>query len=208
MALAGNHQKLQALQAFNLCVRCRKCCRKLGDISYSLNQIIHNCSDDVLLVRRKGQSSVWRPVGPLPKFPIPLKYVVCWFYTEERGCTEHGSRCSFARSREEASVWNVMKDEDLTIPQLVKEIKRKQRTLQPKPREKGGPSDCPLCQDRFPSHEDFMNHCFSVKHRRLIFEDTSLQWKYRNPPLTNKDLKLCERYLSDVLFRCFLHSKC
>ncbi|XP_048054667.1 helicase with zinc finger domain 2 isoform X2 [Megalobrama amblycephala] len=172
MAHVGNHHKLLTLQeTFDLCVRCKKCCRKLSDIQYSLYQIIHKCSENILLIRRKGQSSVWRPVAPLPKFPRPYK------------CPE------------EASVWNVMKDENLTIPQLVNVIKQNQRTLQSKPQEKGRLLDCMLCQERFPSREEFMNHCFTVKHRRLIFEDTSLKWKYRDPPLTHKDLKLCERSL-------------
>lgn len=198
MAHAGNHNKLKTLQErFDLCVRCRKCCKKLGDISYSLYETIHKCSENILLIRQKGQSSVWRPVAPPPKFPIPSTYFVCWFYSEEQGCTKHESRCSFARSREEASVWNVIKDENLTIPELVKVIKRNQRTLQSKPQEKGRLLDCMLCQERFPSREEFMNHCFTVKHRRLIFEDNSLKWKYRDPPLTYKDLKLCERYLSE-----------
>ncbi|XP_077088744.1 3'-5' exoribonuclease HELZ2-like [Siphateles boraxobius] len=193
MALVGNQHNLQILQErFNLCARCKKCCRKHSAISYSLNQIFHNCSENILLVQRKCPNSVWRQVAPLPDFPRPYKYVVCWFYTEERGCTEHGSRCSFARSREEAFVWNVLKDLNLTIPQLVNLIKRNQRTPQSRPQEKGS---CTLCQEHFPTDEEFMNHCFTVKHRRLIFEDTSLQWKYRDPPPTYNDLKLCERSL-------------
>ncbi|XP_067314831.1 3'-5' exoribonuclease HELZ2 [Pseudorasbora parva] len=196
MALVGNHHNLQTLQeTFSLCARCRKCCRKHSAISYSLNQIAHHCSENILLVKLKGPNLVWRPVAPLPNFPRPYKYVACWYYTEEHGCKTHGSRCSFARSPEEASVWNVMKDENLTIPQLVNVIKRDQRTLQTKSQEKRGPLDCPLCQEHFRTDEEFMNHCFTVKHRRLIFEDTSLQWKYRNPPPTNKNLKLCERSL-------------
>ncbi|KAK9973867.1 hypothetical protein ABG768_024568 [Culter alburnus] len=196
MAHVGNHHNLPTLQEkFDLCVRCKKCCRKLSDIQYSLYQTIHKCSENILLVRQKGQSSVWRPVAPLPEFPKPAAYVACRFYIEGRGCTKHESRCSFARCSEEASVWNVMKDENLTIPQLVNVIKRNQRTLQSKPQEKGRLLDCMLCRQRFPSREEFMNHCFTVKHRRLIFEDTSLKWKYRDPPLTYKDLKLCERSL-------------
>ncbi|KAG1930154.1 helicase with zinc finger domain 2 [Pimephales promelas] len=193
MALVGNHHNLQTLEEeLNLCVRCKKCCRKHTVIRYSLNQIIHSCSENILLVQWKRPNSVWRPVAPLPGFPIPYKYVACWFYTEEHGCKKHGNRCSFARSAEEASVWNVMKDLRLTIPQLINVIKRNQRTLQSKPQEKGS---CTLCQGHFPTDEDFMNHCFTVKHRRLIFEDTSPQWKYRDPPPQYKDLKLCERPL-------------
>lgn len=38
-----------------------------------------------------------------------------------------------------------------------------------------------------------MNHCFTVEHRKLIFEDSSSQWKHRDPAQSYKDLKLCER---------------
>lgn len=86
-----------------------------------------------------------------------------------------------------------MKDEKLTIPKLVKVIKQNQRTLQ-----KRGEFDCTLCQVHIPNDEELMNHCFTVKHRRLIYEDTSQTWKYRDPPPTYKDLKLCERYLYEV----------
>uniref|UniRef100_A0A9J7XFQ1 Helicase with zinc finger 2a n=1 Tax=Cyprinus carpio carpio TaxID=630221 RepID=A0A9J7XFQ1_CYPCA len=67
-------------------------------------------------------------------------------------------------------------------------IKQNQRTLQ------GGQFNCTFCHVHFPTDEELMNHCFTVKHRRLIFEDTgtSQTWKYRDPPSTYKDLKLCE----------------
>ncbi|XP_016402096.1 helicase with zinc finger domain 2-like [Sinocyclocheilus rhinocerous] len=195
MAFAGNHHNLQTLESYKLCVRCNKCCKKHNEISYSYKEIIHNCSEDILLIKRKGSNSLWRPVAPLPDFPRPFKYVVCWYFTEESGCTQHGRKCTYARSSEEAALWNVMKDENLIIPKLVKMIKQNQRTLQSKSQEKRGQFDCTLCQVHIPNVEDLMNHCFTVKHRRLIFEDTSQTWKYRDPPPTYKDQKLCERSL-------------
>ncbi|XP_052414063.1 helicase with zinc finger domain 2 isoform X2 [Carassius gibelio] len=70
-------------------------------------------------------------------------------------------------------------------------IKQNQRTLQ------GGQFDCTFCHIHFPTDEELKNHCFTVNHRRLIFEDTgtSQSWKYRDPPPTYKDLKLCQRFL-------------
>ncbi|XP_058635593.1 helicase with zinc finger domain 2-like [Onychostoma macrolepis] len=198
MAFAGNHHNLQTLQeSYELCVGCNKCFKKQKEISYSYKQISHICSENTLLIKRKGNNSVWRPVAPLPDFPRPYKYVVCWHFTEESGCKQHGSRCTFARSSEEAALWNIMKDENWTIPKLVKVIKPNQRTLQSKSQEKGRQFDCTFCRIHFPTDEKLMNHCFSVKHRRLIFEDTgtSQTWEYRDPPPTHKDLKLCERSL-------------
>ncbi|XP_059426335.1 helicase with zinc finger domain 2-like [Carassius carassius] len=196
MALAGNHHFLQTLkQRFSLCFRCDKCCKKHDEISYSLNQVIHDCSEDILLIKRKRKNSVWRPVAPRPGRPRPNKYVVCRYYTKETGCKRHGSRCTFARCSEEAALWNVMKKENLTIPQIVNMTKHNQRTSQSKSGRKAEQFACTLCQVHFPTAEKLMNHCFTVKHRRLIFEDTSQSWKYRDPPSTYKDLKLCERSL-------------
>ncbi|XP_058635595.1 helicase with zinc finger domain 2-like [Onychostoma macrolepis] len=193
MALTGNLQAL--LETRKLCVRCNKCCKKHNEISYSHKEIIHNCSEDILLIKQQGNNSLWRPVNPLPGHPRPPKYVVCWYFTKESGCIQHRGRCTYARSSEEAVLWNIMKVKNLTIPKLVKVIKQKQRTLQSKSQEKGGQFDCTFCRIHFPTDEELMNHCFTVKHRRLIFEDTSRTWKYRDPPPTHKDLKLCGRSL-------------
>ncbi|XP_016118989.1 helicase with zinc finger domain 2-like [Sinocyclocheilus grahami] len=88
-----------------------------------------------------------------------------------------------------------MKREKLTIPKIVNMTKQNQRTPQSKSRRKGGQFACTLCQVHFPKAEKLMNHCFTVKHRRRIFDETSQTWKYRDPPPTYKDLKLCGRSL-------------
>uniref|UniRef100_A0A672KK27 Helicase with zinc finger domain 2-like n=1 Tax=Sinocyclocheilus grahami TaxID=75366 RepID=A0A672KK27_SINGR len=80
--------------------------------------------------------------------------------------------------------------EKLTIPKIVNMTKQNQRTPQSKSRRKGGQFACTLCQVHFPKAEKLMNHCFTVKHRRRIFDETSQTWKYRDPPPTYKDLKL------------------
>ncbi|XP_051562534.1 helicase with zinc finger domain 2-like [Myxocyprinus asiaticus] len=327
MAFGGVTNYIQTLQErYDLCVRCNQCTRRgSGKISYSLIGVNHECSENILLVKYKGKGSVWRPVATLPDFPRPHRYDVCWYYSEEHGCKEHGNRCTYARSEEEAALWNFIKDEDLTIPQLVNLIKtnpcsspedrttlehltaveriisvfkgrfvelckrcfhvvpqkisfklqngkctnghswqpllayckkdeqsrdiyteirplprqqsnidycryvangepcrhgdhhcsfahnkvemavwRAERTeglnrlelLQSKSQDRRQQFYCKLCDRKFTTNEDFMNHCFTLGHRRLIFEDSSFLWKYRDPPPTNKDLKLCARYLT------------
>ncbi|KAI7808056.1 helicase with zinc finger domain 2 [Triplophysa rosa] len=52
---------------------------------------------------------------------------------------------------------------------------------------------CKLCSQHFSTEEELMNHCFTVEHRKQIFEDTSSQWKHRCPAQSYKDLKLCDR---------------
>ncbi|XP_051996512.1 LOW QUALITY PROTEIN: helicase with zinc finger domain 2 [Xyrauchen texanus] len=327
MAFGGNPKNLRTLQErYNVCVRCNQCIKRgSSDISYSLLRVNHKCSENILLIKRQGCQLVWRPVSALPDFPRPQTYNTCWYYNEAHGCRQHGNRCTYARSEEEAALWNFMKDEDLTIPQLVNLIKTNpwsppdgDRTtleclaaverfisvfkgrfvevckrcfhlvpqkisyklqsaqctsghgwqpllafykkdkqsrdiyteIRPLPRQqshiancmyvaKGEPCKhgdqrcgfahnevemavwraesreglnrldllqsksqnrrqpfyCKLCNGKFPTNEAFMNHCFTLAHRRLIFEDSSSLWTYRDPPPTIKDLKLCTRYL-------------
>lgn len=338
----GNHEFTKLQKTYDLCVKCRKCCVGKTDISYYLVPLAHQCSRDIVLVRQKGNSNHWRPVGHRPKFPQPAKYDVCWYFKEGKGCKSHGLNCSFARSTEEAAVWNFMKKDELQFSQLInllikssaqstslenlapptgcpevvqkiisssqgtfielcktcfndnpqKISSREQGTscsghrwkstlvfcqkgeqgrvvydeIRPLPRtgvqqfkyckyvEKGEPCwhgahrcwfahssiertvwmsesqngldrsqllhaslkmqgsqgsgarshaasqeqerqhYCQLCKCQFRTHEDFMDHCFTVKHRKLIFEDTPFTWKYRDPPIMSKIFKLCERF--------------
>ncbi|XP_051567604.1 helicase with zinc finger domain 2 [Myxocyprinus asiaticus] len=197
MAFGGNTKNLRTLQErYNACVRCNQCIKRgSNEISYSLLRVNHKCSENILLIKRKDYRLVWRPVAALPDFPRPQRYDVCLHYSEEHGCRQHGNRCTYARSEEEADLWNFMKDEDLTIPQLVNLIKTNPWSPQLKSQDRRQQFYCKLCNGKFPTNEDFMNHCFTLEHRRLIFEDSSSPWKYRDPPPTNKDLKLCTRYL-------------
>ncbi|XP_066521197.1 3'-5' exoribonuclease HELZ2 [Hoplias malabaricus] len=339
--LPGNHDFHLLLQTHDLFLRCSQCCRAKTDISYSLVDLAHKCSKDIILVKLKGNNIKWNIVAKRPKFPQPLKYEVCWHYREGNGCTVHGNRCSFARSKEEAAVWNFMKKTSLEYHQLINLLlngptflpsqesalasssgdisvvqgilsnfqgsfielcklcfydnprkisfrengsccaghkwspllvfcqKGEQKKvvydeIRPLPKnrmlqwkyckyvEKGDPCwhgshrcwfahsriemtvwesessgsldrshllqasqrqqpqssgtgsraasqerkrqhHCLVCNCHFPTNEEFMNHCFTAKHRKLIFEDAPFTWKYRDPPLTSKTFKLCER---------------
>uniref|UniRef100_W5LDR9 Helicase with zinc finger 2 n=1 Tax=Astyanax mexicanus TaxID=7994 RepID=W5LDR9_ASTMX len=340
MLLAGNTNLRRLQTTHDLCVVCRQCCKWTTDISYKIVSIAHRCSKDIILVRQKGNNGRWRPVAQRPKFPNPAKYEVCWHYIEGKGCTVHGNRCSYARTTEEATVWNFMKRECLEFTQLINMLpngstcstsqenlapppgsssavqrilssfqgtfvelcstcfhespqkisSRKQakccvghnwkptlvfcqkgeqrrvgydeirhlprrtykkwryckyvennekclhganrcwfahssiekmvwelettgsldRTLllqasqQRQPQSSGASSRqapqeqerqhyCHVCECQFQTNEDFMNHCFTIKHRKLVFGDMPSAWRYREPPLTSKVFKLCER---------------
>ncbi|KAL6458357.1 hypothetical protein MHYP_G00335870 [Metynnis hypsauchen] len=337
---AENHNLRKLQETYDLCVRCSRCCKGKTDISYNLVALPHQCPRNILLARQKGNNKKWRAVAQRPKFPQPSRYEVCWHYTEGKGCKVHGQRCSYARSTEEAAVWNFLKNEWLDFTQLinmlpngstfpthqenlapslgcleaVKQIlsnfqgtfvelckncfhdspqkisSREQGTvctghswspilvfrqdgeqkrviydeIRPLPKhnirqwnyckyvKKGEPCwhgahrcwfahsciektvweseskgildrsrllhasqrrqsqssgassrtvsqererqhYCQVCKSQFPSNEEFLNHCFTVKHRKLIYEDTSSTWQYRDPPWTTKVFKLCER---------------
>lgn len=92
----------------HLKLACTQCCVKEKEISYALNSVQHQCQRNLLLCRVRGGSK-WRPVARRPLFPNPSQYVVCDFFVENFGCTRHKNRCTFARSDEEAAVWNFVK---------------------------------------------------------------------------------------------------
>ncbi|KAI4884903.1 hypothetical protein NFI96_031681, partial [Prochilodus magdalenae] len=330
--------KLQ--ETYDVCVRCSRCCKGKTNISYDLVALAHQCPRNILLARQKGNNSKWRLVTQRPKFPQPSSYKVCWYFSEGKGCTLHGDRCAYARSSEEAAVWNFMMKAQLEFTQLIKLLPNgstfptHQENQAPAPgcvevvqeilskfqgtfvelckncfhdsprkitlREQGTPCTghswspilvfcqkgdqktvvydeirplpncnfqqwnycryvengepcwhgadrcwfahshiemavwklestgsldrshllhasqrrqsqssgassrsasrererqhyCHVCKCQFPSNEEFMNHCFSVKHKKLIFGDSSYTWKFREPPLEGKVFKLCER---------------
>lgn len=96
------------LSAHDLKLVCIQCCVKQKEITYTLKSVHHQCACTLLLCRAKGGRQ-WRPVSKRPAFPNPSKYEVCHFFVEGSGCTHHRNRCTFARSKEEAAVWNFEK---------------------------------------------------------------------------------------------------
>ncbi|CAL8341052.1 unnamed protein product [Lota lota] len=100
------------LSTHDLKVVCATCATRTNEISYTLQSVVHQCASNLLLGRAKG-SSQWRPISRRPEFPRPSKYDVCWHFVEGSGCSIHYNRCTFARSPEEAAVWNFEKQQGL-----------------------------------------------------------------------------------------------
>ncbi|KAM9859234.1 3'-5' exoribonuclease HELZ2-like [Aulostomus maculatus] len=91
---------------------CAQCSIQENEITYMIKSVPHQCAHNLFLCRATGGSK-WRPVSRRPAFPNPIRYMVCNYYVEGRGCTEHKNRCTFARSEEEAAVWNFEKHQKL-----------------------------------------------------------------------------------------------
>ncbi|XP_026162464.1 helicase with zinc finger domain 2 isoform X2 [Mastacembelus armatus] len=91
---------------------CPQCCVKEKEITYTLKSVHHHCARSVLLCKEKGKTK-WRPVSRRPRFPNPSQYAVCSYFVEDSGCTYHKNRCTFAKSDEEAAVWNFVKHHKL-----------------------------------------------------------------------------------------------
>uniref|UniRef100_A0A667XTW8 RNB domain-containing protein n=1 Tax=Myripristis murdjan TaxID=586833 RepID=A0A667XTW8_9TELE len=102
----------QLLSTHDLKLACSKCAVKEGDVTYRLTSVQHQCARDLLICKAKAGSK-WRPVSRRPKFPIPFRYEVCWYFVEGSGCTKHKNRCTYATSDEEAAVWNFEKSQGL-----------------------------------------------------------------------------------------------
>ncbi|XP_075952931.1 3'-5' exoribonuclease HELZ2-like isoform X1 [Anarhichas minor] len=101
---------------------CEQCSVKEKEITYSVQSVSHKCSRNLLLAKDKA-SSQWRPVSERPtcgQFGRNVFYEVCKFYVEGSGCTKHGQGCTYARSYEEAVLWNYVRVRDIDQDELIR----------------------------------------------------------------------------------------
>ncbi|NXX99582.1 HELZ2 Helicase, partial [Centropus bengalensis] len=104
-------------QELELRLVCSKCSVRENEITYHLRDVEHKCMYEILLARRR-RSTVWRKVSRRPDFPSPARYAVCRYYVVGQGCRKHMNQCTFARSLEEAMVWNFERNQHLKWHQL------------------------------------------------------------------------------------------
>ncbi|XP_028314617.1 helicase with zinc finger domain 2-like isoform X2 [Gouania willdenowi] len=102
----------------DLKVVCELCSAKERDISYTIKSVLHKCGRSILLAKAKA-SKQWRPVSKRP-FHKNILYKVCIHFVEGSGCTEHGHECTYARSCEEATVWNFLGDRNINENKLMR----------------------------------------------------------------------------------------
>lgn len=103
---------------------CDQCSVKEKEITYIVQSVSHTCSRNLLLAKDKA-SDKWRPVSERPtrgQFGQNVIYQECNFYVEGAGCTQHGQGCTYARSCEEAAVWNYVKDRHIDREELIRLI--------------------------------------------------------------------------------------
>ncbi|XP_058486886.1 helicase with zinc finger domain 2-like [Solea solea] len=101
---------------------CDLCSVEDNEITYSVKSLYHECSSNLLLAKAKT-SDQWRPVSERPTQGIFGRYVlykVCNFFVEGSGCTLHGNECTYARSNEEATVWNYIRDNKMDCDELIR----------------------------------------------------------------------------------------
>ncbi|XP_072270422.1 3'-5' exoribonuclease HELZ2 [Pyxicephalus adspersus] len=115
------------LAKVELRLACNKCSRKLHVITYTCNNVNHNCSANLLLSRPKDAKKInkWHEVRCRPAYPKPARYSICWHYRPTQGCITHFEKCSFAWTDEEVQVWSFEKDHHLERSHLRSLLKGK-----------------------------------------------------------------------------------
>ncbi|XP_073325173.1 3'-5' exoribonuclease HELZ2-like [Pagrus major] len=106
----------------DLKVVCDLCSIKEKEVTYTVQSVSHKCSRNLLLAKEKA-SNQWRPVSDRPthgNFGPSVLYQKCNFFVEGSGCAQHGQRCTYARSNEEAIVWNYMRDKNIDKNQFIR----------------------------------------------------------------------------------------
>ncbi|XP_044069058.1 helicase with zinc finger domain 2-like isoform X3 [Siniperca chuatsi] len=110
------------LETLDLKAVCDLCSVKEKEITYTVQSVSHECSRNLLLAKAKA-SKQWRPVSERPTcghFGQNVLYQKCNFFVEGSGCTLHGQECTYARSYEEATVWNYVRDKKIDKDKLIR----------------------------------------------------------------------------------------
>lgn len=118
-----NHEPLaDVLATLDLKVVCDLCCVKEKEITYTVKSVSHKCRRQLLLVKTKA-SDKWRPVSERPtrgQFGQNVLYQKCNYFVEGSGCTQQGQECTYARSHEEATIWNYVRDKKIDKDELIR----------------------------------------------------------------------------------------
>lgn len=110
------------LATLDLKVVCDLCRVKENEITYTVKSVRHECQKKLLLVKTKA-SDKWRPVSERPthgQFGPNVVFRKCNFFVEGCGCKQHGQGCTYARSHEEAFIWNYVRDKKIDQNELIR----------------------------------------------------------------------------------------
>nr|XP_020509953.1 helicase with zinc finger domain 2 [Labrus bergylta] len=144
------------LNTLDLKAACELCCTKYKEITYTVQSVTHKCRRNLLLAKFKS-SQQWRPVSERPtsgQFGRNVFYKECLYFSEGFGCSQHGDNCTFARSFEEATVWNHIRDEDMDRDEFMRLIIKSEAASTPEHAAQSILQQCPgefmeLCRDCF-----------------------------------------------------------
>lgn len=157
------------LPTLDLKAVCDLCSIKEKEITYKVQSLSHKCSRNLLLAKDKA-SNQWRPVCDRPTggfFGRNVFYQVCNYFIEGSGCTQHGQGCTYARSYEEATVWNYVKDNGISKDDLIRLVTESEPNS-PTP-ESAAKSILQQCSGEF---IEFCKECYHDRPQKL----TTKRW--------------------------------
>lgn len=130
--------------------------------------------------------------------PVSSRVTLQYCDKMKRGwlCGRDSSHCSFAHSEVELMVWKSETQRGLIRSTLVQVSQKRNWNGQPSEAqvtEKNVQFYCKVCLVTFSSQDGFQNHCSSIEHCQMVLTDTTVDWKYRKPPLKRKYFQLCSR---------------
>lgn len=111
---------------------CDLCSDKVNELTYTVRAVIHKCGRSLLLAKRKS-SDQWRPISERPTGghmgPNTI-YKVCNYIGEGSACTPHtqGKGCTYAKSFEEVTVWNYLRENKTSKTELISHISESDST--------------------------------------------------------------------------------
>lgn len=156
------------LASLDLKVVCDLCSVKHKEITYTVKSVTHKCKGDLLLAKAKA-SDKWRPVSERPAYGNcgrNVFYQVCHFYDEGSGCKEHRQGCTYARSYEEATVWNYVRGSKIDRNELIRLVIESQPVCTPETAAKS------ILQQFSGEFIEFCKTCFLARPPKL----TTKKW--------------------------------
>ncbi|XP_035517753.1 helicase with zinc finger domain 2-like [Morone saxatilis] len=145
---------------------CELCSVKEKEITYTVQSVSHKCSRNLLLAKAKTCNQ-WRPVSERPAFGRTVLYQKCAFFDEDSRCTRHGQGCTYARSSEEATVWNYVRDKNIDKDKLIRLV------IESEPTEITPESSAESILQQFSGEFiELCKHCFHERPQKL----TTKRW--------------------------------
>ncbi|XP_071017732.1 3'-5' exoribonuclease HELZ2 isoform X1 [Oncorhynchus clarkii lewisi] len=178
------------------------------DINLKCNSRHRHVWKATLVLYDKKNTRLYEEVRPLPILPHLniSSWLYCKYVVNGEPCLHGAHRCWFAHSEVEMTVWKAESQEGFVRAELLQAVQKHQPVVAAASRSL--PQHyCKACDLWFPSWGDFQNHLNTFNHIKRTNEynnETTTEWKYRDPPQTNQAYKLCERRAST----CELGSNC
>lgn len=110
------------LATLDLRAVCDLCSAKETDLTYTVQSVAHKCGRNLLLAKGLA-SDRWMVISERPtggNIGRNVLYKVCDHYVDGSGCPQHTPVCTYAKSFEEATVWNFAREKKVNKAELIR----------------------------------------------------------------------------------------